>query len=181
MEIVQGPPLRTAGILTFARAPRGSIDELEAGMVAIAGVPYESSTSGRRGPLLGPRAYRETSTYYQSHTNAGGSALVEIDSRERVEPAVVRARLRDLGDLAVSHVDWAETEGLLRDACRRIVRRGAVPVFLGGDHFVSSALVPGYRDAVWERGVVLVPRSYAGIALTIAGVALSVVRRRTRA
>jgi hypothetical protein len=35
-------------------------------------------------------------------------------------------------------------------------------------------------DAVWERGVVLVPRSYAGIALTIAGVALSVVRRRTR-
>ncbi len=32
-------------------------------------------------------------------------------------------------------------------------------------------------DAVWERGVVLVPRSYLGIALTFAGVGVSIVRR----
>lgn len=32
-------------------------------------------------------------------------------------------------------------------------------------------------DAVWERGIVLVPRSYLGIALTIAGVGVSIVRR----
>jgi arginase family enzyme len=121
-------------------------------MVAIVGVPYETSTPAKRGPLIAPRAYRESSTYYQSHTNADGGPLIEIDSRQRVEPAVVRAKLRDLGDLPVSHVDWTETAGMLRDACRRIVERRAVPVFLGGDHFISSALVLGYRDAVVAAG-----------------------------
>jgi agmatinase len=152
MPIRKGPLVRTAGILTFARAPRGSIDRLEEGMVAIVGVPYESSTPAKRGPLVAPRAYRESSTYYQAHASAGGGALIEIDSRERVEAAVVRQKLRDLGDLSLSHVDWTETERLLRDACRRIVERRAVPVFLGGDHFISSALLLGYRDAVVGAG-----------------------------
>lgn len=152
MPIRKGPLVRTAGILTFARAPRGSIDRLEAGAVAIVGVPYETATPAKRGPLLAPRAYRESSIYYWGHTNAGGGALIEIDSRERVDPKVVHGKLRDLGDLSLSHVDWAETERLLRDACRRIVGQRAVPVFLGGDHFISYPLVLGYRDAVVAAG-----------------------------
>ena len=152
MPIRKGPLVRTAGILTFARAPRGTIDGLEAGAVAIVGVPYETSSPTRRGPIHAPRAYRESSSYYWGHTNPGGGALIEIDSRERVDPAVVHGKLRDLGDLALSHVDWAETERLLRDACRRIIGRGATAVFLGGDHFITSALVLGYRDAVLAAG-----------------------------
>lgn len=35
-------------------------------------------------------------------------------------------------------------------------------------------------DAAWERGIVLVGRSYLGIALTIAGVGVSIVRPRRR-
>jgi agmatinase len=152
MPIRTGPLPRTAGILTFARAPRSTIDDLRPGTVAVLGVPYETSSPSRRGPLYGPQAYRETSTYYWAHTTPGGGALVEIDSRERVVPDVVHARLRDLGDVPVSHVDWPETENLLRETLRRIVARGAVPVCLGGDHFVTYPLVLGYRDAVRAGG-----------------------------
>jgi agmatinase len=151
MPTQPGPPLRTAGILTFMRAPRGTIDQLEAGMVAVVGVPYETSTPWKRGALLGPRAYRETSLYYWSHA-AGQDALVEIDSGQRVNPVVVRRALRDLGDVPVSHVDWNQTEGLLRQTSRQIVERRAYPVFLGGDHFVTFPLALGYADAVGKAG-----------------------------
>jgi len=148
MPIRTGPQLRTAGILTFMRAPRGTIDGLEPGMMAVVGVPYETSAPWKRGPLLGPRAYRETSLYYWSHADASGDALIEIDSGQRVDPTVVRRVLRDLGDLPLSHVDWAPTESLLRETSRRIVERRAFPVFLGGDHFITYPLVLGYADAV---------------------------------
>src|SRR5207247_5687172 len=50
------------------------------------------------------------------------------------------------------HVDWAETETILRNASRQIVGQGAIPVFLGGDHFVTYPLALGYRDAVLAAG-----------------------------
>ena len=148
MPIRTGPQLRTAGILTFMRAPRGTIETLEPGMFAVVGVPYETSTPWKRGPLLAPRAYRETSLYYWAHAEPTEDAEIEIDSGQRVEPAVVHRTLRDLGDLPVSHVDWTQTEGLLRETSRRIVERRACPVFLGGDHIVTYPLALGYADAV---------------------------------
>jgi agmatinase len=148
MPIRTGPQLRTAGILTFMRAPRGTVETLEPGMFAVVGVPYETSTPWKRGPLLAPRAYRETSLYYWAHADPAEDAEIEIDSGQRVDPAVVHRALRDLGDLPVSQVDWVQTEGLLRETSRRIVERRACPVFLGGDHFVSYPLAVGYADAV---------------------------------
>ena len=148
MPIRTGPQLRTSGILTFMRAPRGTVDTLEPGMLAIVGVPYETSTPWKRGPLIAPRAYRETSLYYWAHADPTEDVEVEIDSGQRVDPTVVHRVLRDLGDLRVSHVDWARTEGLLRETSRRIVERRACPVFLGGDHFITYPLALGYADAV---------------------------------
>src|SRR5262249_51045635 len=148
MPIRTGPQLRTAGILTFMRVARGAIDGLEPGMVAVVGVPYETSTPWKRGPLLAPRAYRETSLYYWAHADAAEDPQIEIDSGQRVDPVVVHRVLRDLGDLPVSHVDWSQTERLLRETCRRIVERRALPVFLGGDHLVTYPLALGYADAV---------------------------------
>jgi arginase family enzyme len=148
MPIRSGPQLRTAGIVTFMRAPRGTVETLEPGMFAVVGVPYETSTPWKRGPLLAPRAYRETSLYYWGHSEPTDGAKIEIDSGQRVDPAVVHRVLRDLGDIRVSHVDWARTESLLRETSRRIVERRACPVFLGGDHFITHPLALGYADAV---------------------------------
>ena len=47
--------LSYAGINTFARAPRSSIDELTAGLVAVAGVAHDGTSSSRQGMRQGPK------------------------------------------------------------------------------------------------------------------------------
>ena len=119
-------------------------------MVGVFGVPFDVSSPSKLGSRFGPKAYRETSTYFRPHTTPGGS-VIEIDTRERVDADTVRQKVRDLGDLPVSHVDWSKTEGLLRDTVNQIMSRGAIPIALGGDHFITYPMVQGFSDAVSKR------------------------------
>ena len=116
-------------------------------MVAVFGVPYESSSPTKLGPQDAPRAYRETSNYYQHHTNPA-AANIEVNTREKFQNELFYRKLRDIGDLQVAHHDWALTEDWISDAVHEITSRGAVPVGLGGDHFVTYGLIQGYRKAV---------------------------------
>ncbi len=147
MPIRRGPTPKTGGLLTFIGALTGTIDELSAGMFGVFGVPYDVSAPDQLGPRLAPKAYRETSTYFQMMT-ARDSTLVEINSRLQTDTNLIRNRVRDLGDLPVSHVDWEILSSTLRDAAQTITTRGAVPIALGGDHLIASALAQGYASAI---------------------------------
>ncbi len=151
MPIRRGPTPKTGGLLTFIGAPTGAVDDLSPGMFGVFGVPYDVSAPDKLGPRLAPKAYRETSTYFQMMT-APDSTLVEINSRLPTDTNVVRDRVRDLGDLSVSHVDWEIMSSTLRDASRGIAARGSVPIALGGDHLIAYPLIQGFRDATVERG-----------------------------
>ena len=50
-----------AGINTFARAPRGGIEDLGTGMVAVAGIAHDGTSSSRQGVRQGPKSIREAS------------------------------------------------------------------------------------------------------------------------
>ncbi len=152
MPLRKDPLPRTAGILTFVRASVATRDDLEEGMVAVAGVPYDMSTSSRIGARFGPRAYRETSNYYAPHLEGRGSGAVEINSREKVTPRLVREKLRDLGDLTVYAIEWEKNQASLRESMYQIARTKALPVIMGGDHFITYPLVQGFKDAVLEGG-----------------------------
>ena len=80
MPIRRGPTPKTGGLLTFIGAPTGTIEELTPGMFGVFGVPYDVSAPDQLGPRLAPKAYRETSTYFQMMTAQDGT-LVEINSR----------------------------------------------------------------------------------------------------
>ena len=138
-----------AGIVTFLGAPKGDLGDLKPGMVAVAGVTYDQSSTSRVGSRFGPRSMRETSS--ASSSVYPGVAFREITTNERMEfgPDV---GLVDLGDLNVYPADWPRTDVALRRAAYEIARRGAFPVFLGGDNFINSAMVQGYRDAVVANG-----------------------------
>ena len=120
-------------------------------MVAVFGVPYESSSPTKLGPQDAPRAYRETSNYYKHHTNPGAKDI-DVNTRERFENELFSRKFRDIGDLRVAPHDWALTEGWISDPVHQIISRGAVPVGLGGDHFVTYGLIQGYKKAVANRG-----------------------------
>jgi agmatinase len=145
---VPPPAPDTPGILTFMGAPEGDVENLKEGMVAVAGVSYDLSGTGRIGARFAPRAYRETSQYYGAAFSR--SEMVEIITGDRMRRSE-RLRILDLGDLTVYPLDWARTAGALREAMGEIARRGALPIILGGDHLITAPLVQGFAEAVRER------------------------------
>ena len=151
MPLRQDPLPRTSGILTFLKAPPALPEELREGMIAVAGAPFDLSTTGRIGARFAPRAYRQTSTYYQRHLEGTGVYL-EVDERGDIRPEVARGKIRDVGDIAVYPQDWDKTQASLRESMYQIARTGALPVIWGGDHFITYPLVQGFKDAVMERG-----------------------------
>ena len=140
----------TSGIATFLRARRGTLDDLSQGMVAVAGVPYDFSTTSRLGSRFAPHACRKASLIYQSYEQGG--ATVDINTREILSSELVREKLRDMGDITVFSIEWEKTEVSLRQHMYEIVRRGASPVIIGGDHFITYSLVSGFKDAVVAGG-----------------------------
>ncbi len=129
MPLRNDPLPRVSGVLTFMRAPVGRLEDLKEGMVAVAGVTYDLSTTARLGARFAPITIRETSGYY---TYTGD-------------------RIVDLGNLSIAHLDWPKTASELRRQMYEIVRLGVTPVILGGDHFITYPLVQGFLDAVTER------------------------------
>ena len=150
MTLAPDPQGWEQGIPTFIRAPLGDLEDLEEGMVAVVGVPYDVSSTGRIGSRSGPRIIREASLRYSS------SLLHNVDPNTHVRVHVpdgdLRGKVLDLGDTNVYPVDWSKMEAHLRRSMYEIARRGALPVFLGGDHIMSYPLLLGYRDAMAERG-----------------------------
>ena len=130
MPLRKDPLPRISGILTFMRAPVGRLEDLKEGMVAVAGVTYDLSSTARLGARFAPITLRETSGYYTYSGN----------------------KIVDLGNLSVSHLDWPKTASGLRRQMYEIARLGVTPVILGGDHFITYPLVQGFLDAVTERG-----------------------------
>ena len=140
-----------AGVNTFARAPRGSIESLGTGAVAIAGVAHDGTSSSRQGVRHGPKGIREASVDFVYDLYASTSKAVIHVGTGRILRPPDEGRLVDLGDLPVAPMDLARTLETCRQAATAIVRQGAFPVVLGGDHYVTYPLGRGVADAVGHR------------------------------
>lgn len=144
----QSAPISTPGITTFMDLPRGDLEHLGEGMVAICGVSYDLSCSSRIGSRFGPRAIRDSASYYAGAFSRND--LVEITTGDRMSGAR-RSQILDLGDFNAYPLDWPRTQKELRRSISEIASTRATPVILGGDHFISYPLCLGYADAVRER------------------------------
>ncbi|MCC6774683.1 MAG: agmatinase [Gemmatimonadaceae bacterium] len=125
------------GIRTFLRAPHVSdLSRLDAD-IAILGVPVDQGTSNRPGQRYGPRDIREASLIYAW---APAEGFYYIDTEQTVLKGV---RWADLGDVDVVPSSMAQTSRNVTTAVAAIVRRGAFPVVLGGDHSIAFPVVRG--------------------------------------
>ena len=146
MTLFNKDPLMISGIMTFMRARQGDAEDLKEGIVAIAGVSYDTSCTGGIGSRFGPRAIRVTSQLRPRES-------VVINTGQRMyTPTADKLKMIDVGDLNVYPVNWDKTEASLRDSMCQIARTGAFPIILGGDHFITYPLVQGFGDAVAEDG-----------------------------
>ena len=140
-----------AGINTFARAPRSSIDELTAGLVAVAGVAHDGTSSSRQGVRQGPKSIREASADFIYDLQGSSShSMVNVMSGRTIK-LPQETKLVDLGDLPIHPMDLERTMASCRESISTIAGKGAMPIILGGDHYITYPLVEGFKSALGKK------------------------------
>jgi agmatinase len=115
-----------AGLLTYAGLPYTQDPAELAGVdVAIVGAPTDDLVSDRPGTRYGPRAIRGASCPPGPHLEAG------VDFTEVL--TVV-----DYGDAPVVPADPLATQAAIEATVAEVLRAGAIPVVLGGDHSITE-------------------------------------------
>ena len=115
-----------AGILTYAGLPTTQDAAELAGVdVAIVGAPIDDLTSDRPGTRFGPRAIRAASCPPGPHLEA------KVDAMDVL-------RIVDFGDAPVVPSDPLGSHAAIERTVAEVVRAGAIPVVLGGDHSIAE-------------------------------------------
>ena len=128
-----------AGLLTLGGVPYTQDPaELKGVDVAIVGAPTDDLVSDRPGTRFGPRGIRSASCPPGPHLE------VKVDGFE--ELTVV-----DFGDAPVLPADPARTHEAIEATVGEVVKAGAIPIVLGGDHGISE---PDVRACAAKHGPV---------------------------
>ncbi len=129
------------GICTFGKYPlQLDWDRIDAD-VAILGAPFDLGTQWRSGARSGPRAIREASTLF-SFGHAGA-----YDHEDDVTYlAADKTRIVDIGDADMIHTDTDQSHANIEYGVRKILKAGAIPVVLGGDHSVNIPCIEAFSD-----------------------------------
>lgn len=129
------------GIPSFLRTPICSdLSDLDA-EIAVLGVPFDEGSPFLPGTRMGPRALREHSMRFSS-----GNGYYDVETRRHyLERELSQGRLVDVGDVDITPTNVDKTFQNISETVRIVIRAGALPVVLGGDHSISYPVVRGYE------------------------------------
>ena len=129
------------GLCSFGKYPyQPDWDAIDADF-AILGAPFDFGTQFRAGARFGPRGIREASTLF-SFGHAG--AYDHEDDVTYLENDAVR--IVDIGDADIVHTDTVKSHANIETGVRAILKAGAIPVVLGGDHSVNIPCIDAFSD-----------------------------------
>ncbi|UUX49427.1 agmatinase [Nisaea acidiphila] len=129
------------GIATFGKYPyQPDWDKIEAD-VAVLGAPFDFGTQFRAGARFGPRSIREASTLF----SFGHGGAYDHEDDITYLPAET-TRIVDLGDADIVHTDTAQSHANIEFGVRKILKAGAIPVVLGGDHSVNIPCINAFSE-----------------------------------
>jgi agmatinase len=152
MPLVRTDATEFTGIPTFMRAPMVDIEQVTLGMFAVAGVPYDLSARVP-GARYGPRAIRTASSGLFSVPDGLKEGWTDAESAEMLKfRGGPDFALGDLGDFAVSALDWTTTSKEVERAMLETASAGAIPLILGGDHLITLPLITGFQQAMAKGG-----------------------------
>jgi agmatinase len=130
-----------AGIQTFAKLPVClTPEDLRAGKmdVAVLGVPWDSTATGRTGTNHGPLAIRACD-YKGGYGRAHFSLDTHVD-------AFAELNMCDYGDAPIKVGNTALTFEGIRKFVGTVVDAGAIPIILGGDHAITWPAATAVAD-----------------------------------
>ncbi|MCT8974247.1 agmatinase [Microbaculum marinisediminis] len=145
---------------TFMRLPHVAADAqtiTENGInVAFLGFPWDAMCISRTGANYGPRALREASDQFSFY-----NANLNLDLREHYKFA-------DCGDVPVVPGAAIRTMDRAEAMILDVLKGGAMPVVLGGDHSVTIACARAFRKHHDNPGLILVD-SHFDTAIDVGG------------
>ena len=134
------------GLSTFGKSPYvEDWDAIDAD-VAVMGAPFDFGTQWRAGARFGPRSVREASTLF-SFGHAG--AYDHEDDATYLDSSV---RIVDIGDADIIHTKTEESHDNIQFGVEKILKSGALPVVIGGDHSVNIPCVNAFADDCAKNG-----------------------------
>ena len=130
------------GLCSFGKYPYvGDWDAIKAD-VAVLGAPFDFGTQYRAGARFGPRSIREASTLF-SFGHAGAYDHEDDVTYLTAEDGVIV----DIGDADIIHTDTKTSHKNIEQGVRAILKAGAIPVIMGGDHSVNIPCINAFSDA----------------------------------
>ena len=129
------------GLCSFGKYPICTDWDAIDADVAVLGAPFDFGTQYRPGARFGPRAIREASTLF-SFGHAG--AYDHEDDITYLEAE--KTRIVDIGDADIIHTNTEQSHANIEASVRAILRAGAIPVVLGGDHSVNIPAINAFSD-----------------------------------
>lgn len=129
------------GISTFAKSPLClDWDNIKAD-VAVLGAPFDFGTQWRAGARFGPRSIREASTLF----SFGHDGAYDFEDDVVYMPKS-KVSMVDIGDADIIHTDTIKSHENIEFGVRKILKAGALPVVLGGDHSVNIPCINAFDD-----------------------------------
>ncbi|MEL7279484.1 MAG: agmatinase [Pseudomonadota bacterium] len=126
------------GISTFGKRPYISDWSAIDADVAILGAPFDFGTQWRSGARFGPRGVREASTLF----SFGHAGAYDHEDDATYLPGDVR--IVDIGDADIVHTDTLKSHANIETGVRAILKAGALPVVIGGDHSVNIPCINAF-------------------------------------
>ena len=136
--------------VTFLGVDRCDLDDLASyadADVVIVGAPFDGGTSHRPGTRFGPQAIRLTD--YLPHNSSRPSLALRTDG-------LADLRVLDAGDVEMYSGDIEAALPALEAAVEKVVRAGAIPVVLGGDHSIAYADAKGVANVMGHGRVSMI-------------------------
>ncbi|MEB8386286.1 agmatinase [Rhodobacteraceae bacterium KMM 6894] len=128
------------GISTFGKRPyQPDWDAIDAD-IAILGAPFDGGTQFRPGARFGPRSVREASTLFSF---GHGGAYDHEDDTTYLPGSV---RIEDIGDADIVHTNTEKSHDNIEAGVRAILKAGALPVTIGGDHSINIPCINAFED-----------------------------------
>lgn len=126
------------GISTFGKRPYVQDWSAIDADVAVLGAPFDFGTQFRAGARFGPRSVREASTLF-SFGHAGA-----YDHEDDATYLPQSVRIVDIGDADIVHTDTTKSHANIRAGVEAILKAGALPVVIGGDHSVNIPCIEAF-------------------------------------
>ena len=133
---------------------------LEDADVALVGLPFDGTVSGRAGARSGPAAIRAATLGMEDY-----SPYRDLDIGD--------LRIHDAGDLELPYGDTARCIDTIREECRPLVNADARLISLGGEHLVSWPLVQLMHERYGDSLFVIQFDAHADLREDYLGVRLS--------